>query len=97
MATTQPTTEQQPPAEEQAPPGASGAEEPTAENNAEEEEVPAPVAAEARLPTRKDVSLKDFLGKMDDYAPIVRMNRLSHLRKATTYEGDGTTRDGKVS
>lgn len=31
-----------------------------------------PVApAEAKLPTRKDASLKEFLGKMDDYAPIV--------------------------
>ena len=27
---------------------------------------------EAREPTKKDVSLRDFLGKMDDYAPIVR-------------------------
>lgn len=25
-----------------------------------------------RLPTQKDTSLKDFLNKMDDYAPIVR-------------------------
>lgn len=25
-----------------------------------------------RLPTRKDISLKEFLNKMDDYAPIVR-------------------------
>lgn len=27
---------------------------------------------EPRLPTRKDTSLKEFLNKMDDYAPIVR-------------------------
>ncbi len=33
---------------------------------------PAPSAHEARLPTRKDASLKEFLNKMDDYAPIVR-------------------------
>ena len=26
---------------------------------------------EPRIPTRKDISLRDFLGKMDDYAPIV--------------------------
>ena len=26
---------------------------------------------EPRLPTRKDASLKEFLNKMDDYAPIV--------------------------
>lgn len=34
-----------------------------------EEKAPAPV--EAKLPTRKDISLKEFLNKMDDYAPIV--------------------------
>jgi transcription initiation factor TFIID subunit 10 len=27
---------------------------------------------EAREPTKKDISLRDFLSKMDDYAPIVR-------------------------
>lgn len=27
---------------------------------------------EPRIPTRKDISLRDFLAKMDDYAPIVR-------------------------
>ncbi len=27
---------------------------------------------ESREPTRKDISLRDFLAKMDDYAPIVR-------------------------
>lgn len=26
---------------------------------------------EPRLPARKDISLRDFLSKMDDYAPIV--------------------------
>lgn len=26
---------------------------------------------ESRLPTKKDTSLREFLGKMDDYAPIV--------------------------
>lgn len=26
---------------------------------------------EPKLPSRKDTSLKEFLGKMDDYAPIV--------------------------
>lgn len=34
-----------------------------------EEKAPAPV--EAKLPTRKDISLKEFLNKMDDYAPII--------------------------
>ena len=28
--------------------------------------------SEPRIPTRKDISLRDFLVKMDDYAPIVR-------------------------
>lgn len=28
---------------------------------------------ETREPTRKDISLREFLGKMDDYAPIVRL------------------------
>ncbi|KAH6851337.1 transcription initiation factor TFIID 23-30kDa subunit-domain-containing protein [Chaetomium sp. MPI-CAGE-AT-0009] len=31
----------------------------------------APPATEPRLPTRKDASLKEFLNKMDDYAPII--------------------------
>lgn len=35
--------------------------------------VEAPAAIpESRLPTKKDTSLREFLGKMDDYAPIVR-------------------------
>lgn len=33
--------------------------------------VPTPPVPESRLPTRKDASLKQFLNKMDDYAPIV--------------------------
>lgn len=36
---------------------------------APEEDVPVPT--EAKMPTRKDTSLKEFLSKMDDYAPIV--------------------------
>jgi len=39
-------------------------------NNGEEADSAAP-APEPKLPTRKDASLKEFLGKMDDYAPIV--------------------------
>jgi len=40
--------------------------------NKEEEEVdPLAPAPEPKLPTRKDTSLKEFLSKMDDYAPIV--------------------------
>ncbi|KAK4149431.1 transcription initiation factor TFIID 23-30kDa subunit-domain-containing protein [Chaetomidium leptoderma] len=30
-----------------------------------------PAAQEARLPTRKDASLREFLNKMDDYAPVI--------------------------
>lgn len=33
---------------------------------------PTPPIPESKLPTRKDASLKEFLNKMDDYAPIVR-------------------------
>lgn len=36
--------------------------------NIEAEPVP-----ELREPTKKDISLRDFLSKMDDYAPIVRL------------------------
>jgi transcription initiation factor TFIID subunit 10 len=36
---------------------------------AEEDEVNRPV--EARIPAKKDATLREFLGKMDDYAPIV--------------------------
>jgi hypothetical protein len=40
---------------------------------AEGEEVdPVAPAQDPKLPTRKDASLKEFLSKMDDYAPIVR-------------------------
>lgn len=48
---------------------------------AKEEEVVDPVAPapEPKLPTRKDASLKEFLSKMDDYAPIVR-NPPHHLQ-----------------
>ncbi|KAK4455354.1 transcription initiation factor TFIID 23-30kDa subunit-domain-containing protein [Podospora aff. communis PSN243] len=33
--------------------------------------VPTPPIPESKLPTRKDASLKEFLNKMDDYAPII--------------------------
>ena len=32
-----------------------------------------PPLPESKMPTRKDTSLKEFLTKMDDYAPIVRV------------------------
>lgn len=47
--------------------------------NAEEEVDPVAPAPEPKLPTRKDASLKDFLSKMDDYAPIVRDHFLDTL------------------
>lgn len=37
----------------------------------------APTIPDSRLPTRKDISLREFLNKMDDYAPIVRSSPLS--------------------
>ena len=30
-----------------------------------------PQSTEPRIPAKKDASLREFLGKMDDYAPIV--------------------------
>jgi len=41
--------------------------------NPDEEVDPVAPAPEPKLPTRKDASLKQFLSKMDDYAPIVRI------------------------
>lgn len=43
----------------------------------QQQEAAAP-AAEPKLPTRKDASLKEFISKMDDYAPIVSLT-LSRL------------------
>lgn len=39
--------------------------------NKDEAVDPVAPAPEPKVPTRKDASLKEFLGKMDDYAPIV--------------------------
>lgn len=50
-------------------PQASGAARP-AEPVSEAPEAIAP-GPEPKLPSRKDASLKEFMGKMDDYAPIV--------------------------
>lgn len=40
-------------------------------SNEEEQVDPVAPASDPKLPTRKDASLKEFLSKMDDYAPIV--------------------------
>lgn len=45
---------------------------PDAQPEEEAAEAP-PTIPESRLPTKKDTSLREFLGKMDDYAPIVRL------------------------
>lgn len=34
-----------------------------------------PVAFEARIPAKKDATLREFLNKMDEYAPIVGKSR----------------------
>ena len=47
-------------------PAADGTEEP--EKNGEDETL---AAEEPRVPVRKDVSLREFLSRMDEYAPIV--------------------------
>jgi len=41
------------------------------ENKDEEVVDPVAPASEPKLPSRKDASLKEFLSKMDDYAPII--------------------------
>lgn len=44
---------------------------PAAAQQADEEKSGYAPLVDPRLPTRKDTSLKDFLAKIDDYAPIV--------------------------
>ena len=50
----------------------TAAEKPPADTEMEEEAIPEP-----REPTKKDISLRDFLAKMDDYAPIVGPHKIS--------------------
>lgn len=50
--------------------------------NGASEEPPTVPQIETRMPAKKDVALRDFLGKMDEYAPIV--SSLS-ARVATRY------------
>lgn len=40
-------------------------------NDARPEEDEANKPVEAKIPAKKDATLREFLGKMDDYAPIV--------------------------
>ena len=46
-------------------------------------------AFEARIPAKKDATLREFLGKMDDYAPIVchmpSPSQASSTNQATRY------------
>ena len=44
---------------------------PVANGTQPEEKEQVPPILESRLTTQKDISLKDFLAKMDDNAPIV--------------------------
>lgn len=59
------------------PAGAAGAQQ------AEEQTGYAPLV-DPRLPTRKDTSLKEFLSKIDDYAPIVSVALLASLSFSST-------------
>lgn len=56
-------------------------------NHQQDAQEEVPTLAESKMPTRKDTSLKEFLGKMDDYAPIVSSNhvfRLHYLASSLT-------------
>lgn len=43
------------------------------------QDAPVDALAAAAAPSKKETSLREFLGKMDDYAPIVRFVTLFHL------------------
>ena len=58
---------------EQVPQGAETQQQQTQQAEEEEEAVIAP--SEPKVMTRRDISLKEFLNKMDDYAPIVSGRR----------------------
>ena len=57
-------------------------EKPAADVEMEEE-----IIEEPKEPTKKDVALRDFLAKMDDYAPIVREGSLLLLAMLHTFVG----------
>jgi transcription initiation factor TFIID subunit 10 len=54
-------------------------------DNKEEEVDPVAPAPEPKLPTRRNASLKEFLSKMDDYAPIVNSSSLAGNLCLTIY------------
>lgn len=45
------------------------------------DEPPTVPQIETRMPAKKDVALRDFLGKMDEYAPIVSSPSLRVARR----------------
>jgi hypothetical protein len=57
------------------PPQVDGANDPDAEGGEVRQEALDLNLEEARLPLRKDVSLREFLSKMDDFAPVVSLFR----------------------
>ncbi len=44
----------------------------TTQNDTQQQQQPTSSSSHGPAPSRKDASLKEFLSKMDDYAPIVR-------------------------
>lgn len=52
---------------------------PAAPNGQEEGGPPQLPAGDSKLPSRKDTSLREFLNKVDDYAPIVRQNPMPRV------------------
>lgn len=56
---------------------------PTADAPNADEEDPVAPGPELRMPTRKDVSLRELLNKIDDYAPIVRQISAVFVRIVT--------------
>lgn len=57
----------------------NSATQPTTQPAPEQDAAAVAPAAEPRMPTRKDVSLRELLNKIDDYAPIVRYSLPSSL------------------
>lgn len=64
---------------------------PTATKDDQRPNMDIPSVPEPKLPTRKDVSLKELLSKMDEYAPIVRHRLVHHLFPLTFHYLTRTT------